>query len=212
MSTLKKVDLRGLVCPEPVLRVKALFNDEKITRVEALVDDEVCVNNLKRLSRTLAASAFVEEKDGYFEIAIQRGGTVDGMPTVEPAHAHEAQLQNGVGTAAKTGTVIFLPKDTFGAGDPDFSRTLLNLFLQSALQADRVPDAILLANSGVKLLAPDSQALRVLQDFRSRGCEVLACGLCVEFYGLKEAIPKDQITNMYSIAEFLFAANKVLTF
>jgi hypothetical protein len=67
-----------------------------------------------------------------------------------------------------------------------------------------------MANAGVKLLAPDSPVLKVLEDFKSRGCEVLACGLCLEFYGLKEKVPKDQITNMFAICEYLFAADKVL--
>lgn len=252
---IKTADLRGLICPEPVLRTKRLFDDMSVHRVEALVDDEVCVNNLKRLSHSLDASATVHERDGYFEVVMERAehrhphvettmgsalqgegdrgaaragtredlaGDLSAQPIekqrpgeskepsagqrVEAARSDEASKAPG-----RIGTVIFLAKDTFGDGDPAFSRTLINLFLQSVLQSGLVPRAILLANSGVKLMAPDSQTQVVLQDFQAKGCEVLACGLCLEFYGLKDRIARDQITNMYSIVEYLFAADKVLT-
>jgi hypothetical protein len=72
------------------------------------------------------------------------------------------------------------------------------------------PRAILMANTGVKLMAPESPALKVLNDFKAAGCEVLACGLCVEFYGLKGKIPVEQITNMFAICEYIFAADKVI--
>ena len=67
-----------------------------------------------------------------------------------------------------------------------------------------------MANAGVKLLAPDSPSFKVLDDFKNAGVEVLACGLCVEFYGLKGKIPVEQITNMFAICEFLMVADKVI--
>ncbi len=50
-----------------------------------------------------------------------------------------------------------------------------------------------MANTGVKLMAPDSPTKKVLDDFRDAGVEVLVCGLCVEFYGLKGKITLEQI-------------------
>lgn len=213
----RKIDLRGLSCPEPVLRAKKLFDDKTIERIEALVDDDVCVSNLKRLSRSLKASATALEKDGYFEVVMERGG--EQASKAEQQVSEEAEegaalrrpQRQDEGSSPEVGTVIFLAKDTFGEGDPEFSRTLLNLFLQSVLESGHEPRAILMANTGVKLMAADSSAVQVLDDFRARGCEVLACGLCVEFYGLKDVVPKDQVTNMFAIVEYLFAADKVLS-
>jgi hypothetical protein len=73
------------------------------------------------------------------------------------------------------------------------------------------PRAILMANTGVRLMAPESSALKVLNDFKDAGCEVLACGLCVEFYGLKGKIAVEQITNMFAICEYICAADKVIS-
>ncbi len=206
---IKQIDLRGLTCPEPVLRAKRLLDDPAVDRLEALVDDDVCVNNLMRLSRSLKASARHQRCDGHFQVIIERGGQADGGGL--PDGQAEPAVAAAYGAQRQVGTVVFLAKDTFGEGDPELSRTLINLFLQTVLEAGHKPLAILMANSGVKLMAPDSPVLKVLEDFRAGGCEVLACGLCLEFYGLKEKVPPEQVTNMFAISEYLFAADKVLS-
>jgi tRNA 2-thiouridine synthesizing protein A len=192
------------------LRTKKLFDNPEMTSVEALVDDDVCVNNLQRLARSLKAHCEVQDKKGYFAITLQRGAKAEAAGT-PPTHTHEAVV--GAGTAqtpGAVGTVIFLAKDTFGEGDPEFSKTLTNLFLQTLFESGHRPRAILMANTGVRLMAKDSAALKVLNDFKNEGVEVLACGLCVDFYKLKDEIPKEQITNMFAICEYLFAADKII--
>lgn len=201
----ESVDLRGLTCPEPVIRTKKLFDRKEVELVEALVDDDVCVNNLQRLAKSLKAIAAVEPQEGFYKISISR--SADGQLSL----GQQLTSSKTLTSSQEKMSVIFLSKDIFGEGDPDFSRTLINLFLQTVLDAGHEPKAILMANSGVKLMAADSPVLKVLNDFQGKGCEVLACGLCVEFYGLKDQIPKEQITNMFAITEYLFAADKVLT-
>jgi len=209
----QKIDLRGLLCPEPVLRTKRLLDDPDIGEVEALVDDEVCVNNLERLSSSLKASSTVLAKQGFYLVRIERLKSSTGLASAQPANQARPEPAAGkqLAAASQVGTVILLSKDTFGDGDPELSRTLINLFLQTVLEAGQRPRAILMANSGVQLIAPGSPAFKVLDDFRAGGCEVLACGLCLEFYGLKDKVPKEQITNMFAIQEYLFAADKVLS-
>jgi selenium metabolism protein YedF len=195
----QQIDLRGLICPEPVLKAKKILDDVQIQAIEVLVDDDVCVNNLQRLARSLKATAVVKQQDNCFHITIEK----DAPATTENSLPAPS--------TPKVASVIFLSKDYFGQGDLEFSRNLLNLFLQTTLDAGHEPQAILMANSAVKLMAPDSPFAKVLDDFKQRGCEVLACGLCLEFYGLKDQVAKEQITNMFAITEYLFAADKVIS-
>ncbi|MFN8658696.1 MAG: sulfurtransferase-like selenium metabolism protein YedF [Candidatus Obscuribacterales bacterium] len=209
----EKIDLRGLTCPEPVIRTKKLFDNHAVQSVEALVDDEVCVNNLTRLAGSLKAGISVEKADGYYRIAIERNAGGAGAGANSKAGGESAVSTQASGTTAvssSTGTVLFLAKDTFGEGDPELSHTLINLFLQTTFESGLRPRAILMANSGVKLMAAKSQVLPVLNSFRDAGVEVLACGLCLDFYKLKEQVPTAQITNMFAICEFLFAADRVI--
>lgn len=225
----QRIDLRGLVCPEPVLRTKKLLDDKTVSAVEAIVDSEINVNNLQRLARSLQVRMTSEVEGDHFKVRLDRVDSVQAESAGQGAgnagagtagshdHAMLPAAQSGAaravvsGDTPSVGSVVFLAKDTFGEGDRDFSINLINIFLQTMFEAGHRPRAILMANTGVKLMAKDASTLKVLSDFRETGCEVLACGLCVEFYGLKDQIPKEQITNMFSIVEYMFAADRILT-
>ena len=207
----EKLDLRGLLCPEPVIATKKLLDKSDISQVEALVDDDVCVANLERLARSLKATCSVADRQGFFAVTISKASASQAQATThnhQSAPTHTSSIEKRISTS----TVIFLSSDQLGQGDLEFGKTLLNIFLQSYFEGGHRPRAILMANSGVKLLAADSSAKKVLDDFLSSGVEVFACGLCIDFYKLKEQIKKEQITNMFAICEYLAAADKVIQF
>jgi selenium metabolism protein YedF len=215
------LDLRGLICPEPVLRAKKCLDSSAVRKLQAIVDDEVNVQNLSRLARSLRVQFSYQPEGEHFNVTLERAAQMEGpaskqspLKSVDSTRAKEKVESPSANSGMKdsaVGTVIFISRDSLGEGDRDFSQQLLNLFLQSYYEAGHRPRAILMANTGVKLMQPDSQFAKVLHDFREAGCEVLACGLCVDYYGLKEVVPKDQITNMFAICEYLAAADKVLT-
>ncbi len=218
----KSLDLRGLICPEPVLRTKKVLDDRNVEKVEALVENDINVNNLTRLAKSLKMKSHSQKKGDCFLVTMERDKDVDvdvdadavkntQQSNMSHAHTEAATVKSAPTADAQTvGTVVFLGKDSFGEGDPVFSKTLISLFLQTMLEGGHRPRAILMANSGVKMLAKDSASLKVLQDFKAAGVEVLACGLCVEFYKLKDEIPVEQITNMFAICEYMFAADKLI--
>lgn len=209
----KEVDLRGLSCPEPVLKTKKLIDDNSVMTVEALVDSEVNVQNLARLARSQNLAFGTTRIGDHHKVTIERG-----QASESPAKHHHVAgpaPQNVSGTRGG-GTILFITKDTFGHGsdsekDHDFSHNLMNVFLQTATQSGHEIRAVLMANSGVKLMDPAGQHLKVLNELKERGTEVLACGLCLDYYGLKEKVPTEQITNMFAICEYLFAADQILS-
>ncbi len=208
-----RLDLRGLMCPEPVLRTKKILDQNPGIAVEVLVDSQISVMNLTRLANSLGMSLHsTQNESGYaVVIASKNDSRSDPVHNYElPQQIAGAKRASDLSKASST-SVVFISKDTFGEGDRDFSVNLLNVFLQTILQAGHRPQAILLANTGVRLMDPDFSVRKVLDDFQEAGVEVLACGLCVEFYGLKEKIKPEQITNMYSISEYLFSADRIIS-
>lgn len=203
----REIDLRGLACPEPVIRTKRLLDDKSVQRVQALVESEVNVKNLARLARSQNVSMSCSNEGDFYRIVLTKGETSPRNP-LEDLALREAQKETNKN---RVGTVVFISKDTFGEGDRDFSQSLLNVFLQTLFDSGHRPRAILMANSGVKLMAPEGNVLQVLNSFGEAGCEVLACGLCLEHYFLKEKVPVDQITNMFTICEYLMTADRVVT-
>jgi tRNA 2-thiouridine synthesizing protein A len=203
----KEIDLRGLACPEPVIRTKRLLDDKSIIKVEALVESEVNVKNLARLARSQSVSMSCSNEGDFYRVVFTKGDKTP-LNEAEELAVRDAQKETN---KHRVGTVVFLSKDTFGEGDRDFSLSLLNVFLQTLFDSGHRPRAILMANSGVKLMDPEGSVLPVLNSFAEAGCEVLACGLCLEHYTLKDKVPVDQITNMFTICEYLMTADRVVT-
>ena len=206
----EKMDLRGLPCPEPVIAAKKALDRSDIQQVQVLVDDEICVSNLQRLAGSLQSVCFVETQAGFFQVTITKSGIKTGEHIFDTGANAEAS-RNTAGST-QLGSIVFITREKFGDGDPEFSKTLSGVFLQSLYESGQRPQAILLANSGVKLMSVESETRKVLQDFSAAGCAVLCCGLCVEYYGLSRDISKEQITNMFAICQYLTAAEKILQF
>lgn len=202
------IDLRGLACPEPVLRTKKLLDQKTGNVISLLVDTDVTVNNLERLTKANNAKIIESQKiDNHFRVLIAPGQN-ESQPSKTDNQTKEEKPKTQVGS------IIFISKDTFGQGatseDHTFSNHLLNTFLQSMQATGHEIEAILIANSGVKILSADSACKSVLEAFEASGTRVFACGLCVEYYGLKEVVPQEKITNMFAICEYLMTASRVI--
>ena len=131
-SANQRIDLRGLSCPEPVLRAKKALEDECVASIEALVDDEVNVNNLKRLAGSLKLTFNCVSEGKAFKVTLERAAASHQKPGISADHSHEPidsvhDQSTGSAQSTKVGTVIFLTKDKFSDGDEEFSRNLLIL-------------------------------------------------------------------------------------
>ena len=67
-------------------------------------------------------------------------------------------------------------------------------------------------NSGVKLVAGDEQQIiDSVNKLIEKGTEVLVCGTCLDFYGLKEQLKVGEVSNMYDILRRMQEAAKTIT-
>ena len=49
-----------------------------------------------------------------------------------------------------------------------------------------------------------------LKKLQEKGVEIISCGTCLDYFGLKEKLLVGEISNMYTIYETLFNAGKVI--
>ncbi|NOY12833.1 MAG: sulfurtransferase-like selenium metabolism protein YedF, partial [Deltaproteobacteria bacterium] len=73
-----------------------------------------------------------------------------------------------------------------------------------------LPDTILFVNSGVKLVCRGSDALEALNQLACRGVDIASCGLCLDFYRLKDQLEVGRITNMLEIIETQMQADRII--
>ena len=74
-------------------------------------------------------------------------------------------------------------------------------FVFALTQQEILPETVLLYNGGAFLSCRDSEVLEDLKKLERLGTEILTCGTCLDFYGLKEQLAVGSVTNMYEIVE-----------
>jgi selenium metabolism protein YedF len=192
------VDCRGLACPQPVIRTrKAMAESDQVTTI---VDNETAVSNVTRMAQKEGYSAEVEEKaDGIF-LHLTRTGP---RPRAEVVGSASSQGAEGP-------LVVLIASDRWGRGDDELGGILMRAFLYTLHEVEPLPETMIFLNAGVKLTVDDSLVLEDLKGLEGEGVEILACGTCLGHFGLKERIAVGQVSNMYSIAETLLGAGKVV--
>jgi selenium metabolism protein YedF len=106
--------------------------------------------------------------------------------------------------------IIVIKSDKMGMGDDDLGALLIKGFINSIGGVTPLPTKIILYNSGAKLVATDSPVLGALRDLEAKGCEILVCGTCADFFQIKEQIAVGSISNMPTILESMTAATKIV--
>jgi intracellular sulfur oxidation DsrE/DsrF family protein len=83
-------------------------------------------------------------------------------------------------------------------------------FVNILTELDKLPAAVVCYNSGVKLALPDSPVVETLAELEKRGVEVILCGTCIDFFGLKGKTIAGKTGDMYLIAGLMATARSVL--
>lgn len=216
------IDAFGETCPKPVIRaMKALAEPGADGSVRVLVDNTVAVENLKRLAASKQGSAEVAEVEGGWAV------TVSGVPAElagNPQGTDAALAEAGIACpvpgdgdaaapapAARRQVTVFVGSSTFGQGAEELGRILIKGLVYAFSQADEVPHCIVFFNDGARLTCEGSEMLDDIRELERRGCEVLTCGTCLDFHGIKDRLAVGGVTNLYAISEIALGPDKVVT-
>ena len=113
------------------------------------------------------------------------------------------------GTLEKT--VIFIRSESIGRGDDELGSSLMLNFMHHLSEAGPLPGIMILMNAGVKLVADDSEILDSLKQLEEKGTKILACGTCLDFFGIRDRQSVGRASNMPEITKTLLAASRVIT-
>jgi len=194
----KVVDARGLACPQPVILTRNALAEE--AEVTTIVDNKTAQANVTRLAEKAGATVTVEQKDDGIYVHIAK----EAMAQAEPVPRLVCVPAGGL-------LVLVIPSEIMGRGDEELGRILIRGFFHTLGEVEPLPDKIIFFNSGVKLVIEDSPVLEDLQALVEGGVEILACGTCLGHYGLKERVAVGEVSNMYTIAETMLRAGKVVS-
>ena len=205
------LDARGKACPLPVvLAMKELDRMDPGEILEVLVDNEAAVGNLTHMASGKGAEARNEKDGDDWRVFITRGSTGEAAASKELA-GQEAENAFCDASGGRRGTlVVAIGTDCMGQGDDKLGRILMKSYLFSLTQQEEIPKTIMFFNGGVKLTTEGSESLKDIEELAARGAEIMSCGTCLDFYGLKESLKVGGITNMYAIAETMQKADRLV--
>ncbi len=197
----KRIDCRGLACPQPVLETKkALEGAEELL---VLVDNPSSKENVRRFAESQGHRVRIGENKGIFEIRItrQRG---------EERSAPEPEMPKKVELPSPSDRVVFIDSDSLGRGSEELGKILIRSFLHTLGESDPCPQKIIFMNSGVKLACEGAEVLEDLKSLAQKGVEILACGTCLDFFGIKKDLRVGRVSNMYEILSSLMSAGQLI--
>ena len=199
----QRIDCRGLACPQPVLETKKALAAAGAEEISVLVDNPSSKENVRRFAISQGHEVTIAEEKGVFELKIKKG------VGKEKADAVGGKTEN-IQCLASSDIVVFIDTDSLGRGSEELGKILMRSFLQTLEQSEVHPQKIVLINSGVKLACEGSDVLEDLQEFAAKGVEILSCGTCLDFFGIKKNLMVGRVSNMFEIINSLAQAGKVM--
>ena len=190
-------DYSNQQCPYPVVETRKQLMAHPGESLSVQVGDQTARDNITRLANGQGYSVSVETTTNGFALTL--------VPGKVP---HTGADRPG---AAQGETVLFCKSDRMGEGDEELGRILLKNFFITLTDLPHPPERILFVNSGVKLVCRGSDILEALNQLACLGSDIAACGLCLEYYRLKDQLAVGRTTNMLEIAESQLRAGRIIT-
>lgn len=199
------VDTRGQLCPAPLIAAKkALREVAEGETFLILTDNGTSFNNLNRFLKDNKTDVATEETNGVWKLTVtKKGGVIPGVKAADYCKPEVAHFEKG-------DFVVVISSDLMGEGDEELGRLLIGNFIKALKDLDRLPAKVIFYNKGVTLAVNGSEHLEHLRQLEKMGVEILLCATCVNHYEIGEKIGAGMLSNMYTIAEAMASASKVI--
>lgn len=187
---MKEIDCRGLTCPTPVIMVKRTIESSNGESFKAILDIGAPRENVLRFCKSKGCEVSETALNGFAFLLIS------------PSKAACPPVQ----TEAVSPSIL-ISSNKLGEGSEELGRLLLKNFIITLTEMASPPEKIFLINSGVLLAAEGSDSIEPLMMLERAGIEILSCGVCLDYYKVKDKLAVGGVTTMYTITEALLKQN-----
>lgn len=197
-----KVNAIGDNCPIPVIKTKNAMKELKgPDTIEVLVDNEIAVQNVTKMAQASGGKVTSEKTaEKEYRILIEMEGTPE----------KEEEEEVSCMPDKRGDMIVVVSSDKMGNGNDELGKVLMKGFLFAVTQLEELPKTMLFYNGGATLTTEESDSLEDLKNLEAQGVEIMTCGTCLDYYGLKEKLAVGGVTNMYSIVETMANAGKII--
>lgn len=199
------IDTKGQLCPAPLIAAKrALKETIGGESFILLTDNQTSFDNLCRFLKDNKADFQVSESEGIWTLTITK--TAGEVSQTNP----EDYCAPSISHFEKGNYVVVISSDKMGEGDEELGHLLMANFIKALKDLDKLPQKMVFYNNGVKLVTASSPVIDHLKDLEKMGVEVLLCATCVNYYSLASTVGAGTISNIYTIAEAMASAGKIV--
>ena len=192
---MNEIDCRNIPCPGPVIKTKKALEESSGEPVRILSDGGASRENVTRFASGRGYHVVEEQLAGGFALTISRGDSVALAQVANP----------GLG-----GAVILVASDKLGIGPDELGQLLMKNFLISLLETSEPPEKLFFINTGVLLAVGGAETVESLLKLADAGVEIMSCGVCLDFFSVRERLAVGGVTNMLTIAEGLLQGRLVI--
>jgi len=186
------LDLRGKSCPVPVVETKNFLEGRSVGKIEIVLDNSTSSENVRRFLGTKGYSTTVLQDGDLYRVE----GTLEGQGLKKSVEARKS--------------LVFVDGETMGRGSDELGKVLMRSFLNTIKELEVRPWRLIFLNSGVKLATSDSEYIAILKEIENMGVEIISCGTCLDFFGIKEKVGVGRVSNMYEILTSFNEATNVI--
>ncbi len=199
------IDTRGKLCPEPlIITRRAIADAPQGSAFEILSDNATARDNLMNYLRALGHGPVCDDRNGIFHIIFTVGEATPAAGQVRAEDFCRAP-QAPAGDYA-----VVVRSSVMGAGDDELGAMLMRSCLNSLAELDALPSAVVLYNSGVMLAVEGTDTAASLARLAESGVQVIVCGACVDYFGIKERLAAGTVSNMLSINNLLAGVGHII--
>ncbi len=199
----KIINACGLTCPGPVLLVKENVEQNNEQELTVLVDNAPSMENVTRFLHSRGYSVIDSQEDGVFRLEARCDQKVAAV-----SQGKTAKISRD---AAGKKILVLITSDSLGSGDDLLGSKLMISYLKTIKEMGPELWQLIFVNGGVKLTVESSPVLTEVQEYEKSGVTVLACGTCLEHFGLTAQKKVGGTTNMLDIVMATQLADKVIT-
>lgn len=204
-----EVDAMGKQCPIPLIMTKNSIAQNGNGKYRVLVDNEIAVQNLKKLADQFSFAYDYEKIDNtHYQVELE---VFDANVVNEVELKQNDDIKCGPGLSVNSeNTIVVIKSEFMGHGDEDLGKILIKGCIYAFSQLEDPPKTFIFYNSGVKLACEGSDNIVDLENLFSKGVKIFACGTCLNHYKLDDKLAVGEVSNMYDIVEMLNSAAKII--
>jgi selenium metabolism protein YedF len=197
---MREIDARGLACPAPVLKVKAIIQEEKPEQMQIILDNSAAQQNVQRLLESQGFTTSLHQQGEDYQVTGYRSTPIPEMgdffcPSTSPERKK---------------IMVMCGTDRMGFGDDTLGMKLMVNFLRTLKEMGPDLWRLVFVNNGVKLTIDGSEVLDDLKAMEAEGLKVLVCGTCLNHFNLLERKQVGETTNMLDIVTAMQLADKTI--